>query len=339
MVQANKAIDDAVNDAKPATLRIGVDVGGTKIEAVLIGGNGTDRHGRSPHEDMRVLASVRVPARPGEREVVEDINAVVAAMMRAAEDHAFGSVEGVGIGTPGRVDGAAGTVENIANLNVSRLELSREIGDASGLPVHVENDVNAAALGAYALLDHGSDDGADTGDVVVFLNLGTGLAAGILRNGRLDHGSSGVVGEIGHIPIEPHRWDCPCGQSGCLETAAGGRAIMRQWPDAVPPMPDILAKASDPSDPKYEDAKSVKHTVINAIADAIDVLAVTVDPAVMVLGGGTAKTGEPLVEAIREELRCREQGSAFITSLHLADRIALAPLDSPIGAIGAGLSW
>lgn len=330
MTQANPAIDGAVN---AASLRIGVDVGGTKIEGALIEcGRGGDAH-----DGVRVIANVRVPARRGEREVIEDIITVVSAMVREAAEKALGPIEGVGIGTPGRVDSVAGTVENIANLDVARLELSREIGEAVGLPVHVENDVNAAALGAYALLDHSLAIGDD--EAVVFLNLGTGLAAGILRGGRLDHGSSGVVGEIGHIPIERHRWACPCGQSGCLETAAGGGAIMRQWPQANPPMPDILVKANDSSHPECESAKTVLHTVIGAIADAIDVLVMTVDPRVIVIGGGTAKTGDPLLAEICKELRRREQGSAFIASLQLSDRIALAPLDQSIGAIGAGLSW
>ena len=330
MIQVNTAIDAAANDVP---LRIGVDVGGTKIEGVLIDAAG---HGLPSPDSVRVLANIRIPARPGERAVTEDINTVVNAMMREAAEHTTIPIAGVGIGTPGRVDGVAGTVENIANLEVSHLDLSHEIGEASGLPIHVENDVNAAALGAYALSEHVSDN-AD--EAVVFLNLGTGLAAGILRHGRLDHGSSGVVGEIGHIPIEPHHWPCPCGQSGCLETAAGGGAIIRQWPNVNPPMPDILAKADDASSPEHAAAKGVKQTVINAIADAIDVLAMTVDPRLILLGGGTAKTGKPLLAEIRRELCRREQGSAFIASLHLADRITLAPLDRPIGAIGAGLSW
>ncbi|TPF96067.1 hypothetical protein EP30_09700 [Bifidobacterium sp. UTCIF-39] len=332
--------------AKTARLRIGVDVGGTKIEGVLVD---ADEHALRGGVGVRVLDSVRVPARRGERQVVEDVATVVNAMMHSEaalhvsddNDSGMSRFIGVGIGTPGRVDSAAGVVENIANLDVSRLDLSNEIGAACGLPVRVENDVNAAALGAYALIggdDHVGHDVDISDDTVAFLNLGTGLAAGILRNGRLDHGSSGVVGEIGHIPVERHRWQCPCGQCGCLETAAGGGAIIRQWPQANPPMPDVLAKASDPSSPDYELAMDVKRTVIGAIADAIDILAVTVDPRVIMIGGGTARTGEPLMAAIQEELRHREKNSRFIESLHLCDRLFLVPGTEPVGAIGAALS-
>ena len=347
MTQTNIAAGPATDvPVKTARLRIGVDVGGTKIEGVLV-----DVDERAPRGGVgaRVLDSVRVPARRGERQVAEDVSAVVNAMMhseavlRVSDDVESGPSRfaGVGIGTPGRVDSAAGVVENIANLDVSRLDLSSAIGASCGLPVRVENDVNAAALGAYSLIggsDHVGHSVNIADDTVAFLNLGTGLAAGILRNGRLDHGSSGVVGEIGHIPVERHQWPCPCGQHGCLETAAGGGAIVRQWPQANPPMPDVLAKASDPSSSDYESAMDVKRTVIGAIADAIDILAVTVDPRVIMIGGGTARTGEPLMVAIREELCRREESSRFIESLHLRDRLFLVPGAEPVGAIGAALS-
>ncbi|KAA8829893.1 ROK family protein [Bifidobacterium tissieri] len=350
MIQTNIVVSPATDAfAKTARLRIGVDVGGTKIEGVLVD---ADEHALRGGVGVRVLDSVRVPARRGERQVVEDVSTVVNAMMHSEaalhvsddNDSGMSRFVGVGIGTPGRVDSAAGVVENIANLDVSRLDISNEIGAACGLSVRVENDVNAAALGAYALIGgnnhigHGAGISDDADDTVAFLNLGTGLAAGILRNGRLDHGSSGVVGEIGHIPVERHRWQCPCGQRGCLETAAGGGAIIRQWPQANPPMPDVLAKASDPSSPDYELAVGVKQTVIGAIADAIDILAVTVDPRVIMIGGGTARTGEPLMSAIQEELCRREKNSRFIESLHLCDRLFLVPGTEPVGAIGAALS-
>ncbi|PWG59014.1 ROK family protein [Bifidobacterium catulorum] len=304
---------------------VGIDVGGTKIEGVLAT---TDGRGV-----MRVLDDVRIPARRGEHEVMEDVLSVVRSLLASAERRGdAASIAGIGIGTPGRVDSRAGVVEHIANLDVARLDFARGIGDATGLPVYVENDVNAAALGANAVM---SDDRAADDDVVAFLNLGTGVAAGILRGGRIDTGCTGVVGEVGHIPVEPHRWKCACGQYGCLETACGGLAIIRQWPEANPPLPDIIAKAYDEASPRHTAAVRTLNTVVGAIAGVIDILAMTVDPRIIILGGGTAKTGEPLLDEIRAELRRREQGSAFITSLRLPERIVLVPGDQPIGAIGA----
>ncbi|PJM72439.1 NagC family transcriptional regulator [Bifidobacterium primatium] len=332
LIELDRAFDGGVspvsddNDADGhTTLHIGVDVGGTKIEGVLIGLDG--------HGIPQVIDDVRIPARRGERRVMEDVLSVIRMLCdRVSERNDGSSVSSVGIGTPGRVDSAAGVVEHIANLDVSRLEFAKEIGAATGLAVYVENDVNTAALGAHAVMggDHERNE-----DVVAFLNLGTGVAAGILRNGVLDHGSSGVVGEIGHIPVEPHCWKCACGQYGCLETACGGAAIMRQWPEANPPLPDIIAKAYDETSPRHTAAVRTLNTIVRAIASAIDILAVTVDPRIIILGGGTVKTGKPLLDEIRAELRRRESGSAFIDSLHLPERVVLVPDGKPIGAIGA----
>ncbi|MCI1983622.1 MAG: ROK family protein [Bifidobacteriaceae bacterium] len=310
-------------------LLLGIDVGGTKIEGVLVA-TSDDASQSSP----AVLACERVDAHPGERNVVAGILTVVTALTARAEDFIaeHGPLLSIGIGTPGKVDSGRGTVENIANLRVSFLDLVREIGDATGLPVHVENDVNAAAVGAAALLG-----GAQSG-VIAFLNLGTGLAAGILRNGILDQGFSGAVGEIGHVPVEPHRLPCPCGQSGCLETMASGGAVARMWPYDNPPMPAIIATAHNTSFPEHDEAQEILTNVVAAIVDAIDILAVTVDPRTIIVGGGMAKTGDPLLQEITGELNRRAAQSPFIASLDLPSRLRLAPSDAPSGAVGAALS-
>ena len=179
-------------------LKIGVDVGGTKIEAVLVDAMGT------------VLGSARIPARHGNDAVIEDIVAVA----HQAAGERFDEVRAIGVGTPGTVDSASGHVGNIVNLDVVSLDMGPLVSQRSGVPAHVENDVNAAAVGAATVLG-GADGMAGT---IAFLNFGTGLAAGIVENGVLMHGYSGAAGEIGHIPVEPHRLKCPCGQYGCLET-------------------------------------------------------------------------------------------------------------------------
>lgn len=102
----------------------------------------------------------------------------------------------------------------------------------------MENDVNAAAVGAAEFVEH-----VDGNATVVFLNFGTGLAAGLVRDGQAEHGYSGFIGEIGHLPVDPNGFECPCGQRGCLETVASGGAVAKLWPSANPPMPDLIRKA------------------------------------------------------------------------------------------------
>lgn len=308
----------------PARL-IGVDVGGTKIAGVLIEEPAASRGARP-----RVLARSQRSARPGADALVEDIGALVDELLASTPLPAAA----IGIGTPGSVDGATGDVRDIANLGVDHVALGARIHARFGVPVVVENDVNAAALGAQRLLC----DERERMDTVVFLNLGTGLAAGVLRAGRLDRGSSNTVGEIGHIPVEPHRWRCGCGQTGCLETAGSGGAATRLWPYDDPPMPAMLRAAADPAARRHDEAARKARTVVSAIADAVDVLATTVDPTVIIVGGGMAKTGEPLLEAIRAELRRRSAPSPFAGSLRLPERLRLAAHDVPYGAVGAALA-
>jgi len=110
-------------------LKIGVDVGGTKIEAVLVDAMGT------------VLGSARIPARHGNDAVIEDIVAVA----HQAAGERFDEVRAIGVGTPGTVDSASGHVGNIVNLDVVSLDMGPLVSQRSGVPAHVENDVNAGA--------------------------------------------------------------------------------------------------------------------------------------------------------------------------------------------------
>ena len=157
------------------------------------------------------------------------------------------------------------------------------------MPAHVENDVNAAAVGAATVLG-GADGMAGT---IAFLNFGTGLAAGIVENGVLMHGYSGAAGEIG-ISQSNLIASSACGQYGCLETVCSGASVGRLWPNADPPMPDLIRRAKK----REAEAVDVLDMVVRAIGDTIQILAQSVDPRLIVLGGGMAKTGEPLVEVI-----------------------------------------
>ena len=308
-------------------LLIGIDVGGTKIAGAVI---------EAPREhtftDVRVLAQSSRPARRGPDALIDDVAALVNTLVTQLPPGS-GTVAAIGNGTPGAVDETTGDVNDIANLAIGHVPLASAIRARCGMPVTVENDVNAAAVGAARLVE----DGRAAGETIAFLNLGTGLAAGIIRDGELDRGSSNTVGEIGHIPVEPHRWRCACGQVGCLETAGSGGAATRLWPYASPPMPAILEAARNTGHPHHKQAVEVRDTIIAAIADAIDVLAVTVDPNIIIIGGGMAKTGAPLLDAIRAELRRRGNTSGFINALNLPARLRLAPTDLPVGAIGAAL--
>lgn len=165
---------------------VGIDIGGTKIEGVLL--DATDR----------VIDVCRMPSHSGESNVVTDIVRVARILSNEALP--------IGIGIPGQVNCATGQVSNVVNLDIETLELGERVSAIMHAPVHVENDVNAAAVGAAEFVEQ-----VDGNATVVFLNFGTGLAAGLVRGGQAEHGYSGSIGEIGHLPIDPNGFECPCG--------------------------------------------------------------------------------------------------------------------------------
>jgi predicted NBD/HSP70 family sugar kinase len=119
---------------------------------------------------------------------------------------------------------------------------------------------------------------------------------------------------------------------------ASGGAVSRMWPQDRPAMPAIIAKSHDVTSPEHAAAQEVRDDVIAAIADAIDILALTVDPRLIIVGGGMSKTGTPLIDEITHVLTLRAQTSPFISSLDLGARLRLAPSDQPVGAVGAALA-
>lgn len=329
-------------------ISLGIDIGGTKIEGVAL-----DR-------DRRVLATCRLPSRQGSQAVHDDTVTAARRLMSLAEvgDRRDGITLGLGI--PGRIDSLRGTVDDAVNLGIGHMDLGPGVSRTLGIPVQVENDVNIAALGA-ACQSHsslvgsgergrGGDDATlpqDMGEmpqtrslppekerVVVFINLGTGLAAGIIRNGSIEHGASGAVGEIGHIPADFHDFPCKCGQTGCLETVASGSAVEAMWPGVSHPLPDMIDKARQGDAHAKESLAIIGH----GIAMAVQIVALTVDPSLIILGGGMTKTGQPLLDLVDAELDKSARASHFIASLDLPARIRLAPPDLPIGAIGAALA-
>ena len=169
-------------------MRLGIDIGGTKTAAVAIGADG------------ELSDQVRMPTGFGAEAVVATALRTVERDDRARRASRRPSFTSIGIGIPGAVDSGTGRVTHAVNLGLEGLDLGPRLADRLGVDVRVENDVKAAALGAHHLL--GVADGIRAHSMA-YLNLGTGLAAGIVLDGRLLRGGHGVAGEIGHIPVDP----------------------------------------------------------------------------------------------------------------------------------------
>jgi predicted NBD/HSP70 family sugar kinase len=296
---------------------VGLDVGGTKTLGVLVAPDGA------------VGPSVRLAARPGGDGVAGTAAEAVRALVAEAGLPA-GALVGVGIGLPGIVDPATGRVEHAVNLGIeAAVPLAAQVSAAlDGVPVRLENDLNVAALGAAHLLPDPAPD-------LAFLALGTGLAAGLVLDGRLRRGASGVAGEIGHLVHVPGGLPCPCGQRGCLEQYASGGALSAAWPGPGDrPAPVALFEAADSGD---AGAVAVRDRFAGAVAAAVRVLLLTTDVAHVVVGGGVSELGDPLLRVVRARLDDEARDSAFLAAMHMAERVTLAPRGVPVGAVGAAL--
>ncbi|MCM3697531.1 ROK family protein [Microbacterium oleivorans] len=288
-------------------MRIGVDVGGTKTLAVAVDDTG------------RVVAEERRPTGWGGRAVVDGIVAVVAAVSHGVRPDALG------VGLPGQVS-AGGVVRHALNLGIDTLDLAEAVSAGVGVRPLVENDVRAGAVGAASLLP-----GAGS---IAYLNLGTGIAAGIVRDGMPWRGARGAAGEIGHISVDPAGAACTCGQRGCIEALAGGAAVAARWArPAALPVADVFdaAHAGDPL------AAALRADVVRGVAAAAHLLVLTADVDLVVLGGGVSHLGERLREPVRAALAAAASESAFLGSLELADRVVPTPRGAPVGALGAAL--
>ncbi len=294
-------------------VRVGADVGGTKIDAVAVSATG------------EIVARVRRPTGWGDAAVVDSIVDAVS-LLTLDGGFAAGDVASVGVGIPGVVDADAGRVLHAVNLGVESLDLAGRVKALLAVDVRVENDVKAAAVGAAALR------GADGS--MAYLNLGTGVAAGIVVDGRIWRGARGTAGEVGHLSVDPRGRPCGCGQRGCIETLCGGGALARAWgrPGALPVL-DIL-DAADAGDPL---ALELRADLFHGGAAAVRALVLSADVERVVIGGGLSALGDRLASGIRDALRTGAQASPFMRSLQLDERIEMLPVGSPAAAVGAAV--
>ncbi|WP_136520553.1 MULTISPECIES: ROK family protein [Cellulomonas] len=320
---APDGVRDGSRDARAPGWSVGVDVGGTKVLAVLLDPEG------------RVVRSHRAPTVPGPDGLLDAVTTATRSLT-VAHGLPLERLAGVGIGVPGVVDPVTGTVEHAVNVGVaSPFALAAAASAVLGArtPVRVENDLNAAVLGAA----HAVPDPDHPGDArdLAFLALGTGVAAGLLLGGSLRRGTHRAAGEIGHLTLVPGGLSCTCGQRGCAEQYASGSAIDAAWPSPDGrPAPAVLFEAAAAGDP---DAVRVRDRYAWAVGACVRVLVLTCDVDRVVVGGGVSGVGEPLLAAVRAALDAEAAASPFLASLRLADRVRLAPAGVPVGAVGAAL--
>ena len=252
-------------------MRIGIDLGGTKIDGIALA------------DDGRILAQVRIPTPAGD--YARTVAAIAEIVTRL--EHDAGETGSVGVGIPGALSPATGVVKNSNSTALNGKALDRDLAAALGRPVRLANDANCFALSEAA-------DGAGQGAEIVFgVILGTGVGGGIVIGGKVLTGRNAIAGEWGHNPLPNPRSDelpgpaCYCGRIGCIESFLSGPSLAADYrraggnSDAVTPR--RIVEQADASEPRAAAALArYEDRLARALASIINI----VDPDVIVLGGG-----------------------------------------------------
>lgn len=299
-------------------VRIGIDLGGTKIEAVVL-----DRRGDIAFRERSATPRGDYDA------TLESIAALVADAERR-----MGSPATVGVGMPGTISPATGLVKNANSTWLNGRRLQPDLERRLGRPVRLANDANCFALSE-------ASDGAAAGASVVFgVILGTGCGGGVVVNGRVLTGPNAIAGEWGHNPLpwpDEHERpgpSCYCGQSGCLETFISGPGLVRDYDAAagadsgVMDASDVVARAGRGEAMAVAALSRYAHRLARGLATVVNVL----DPDVIVLGGGVSNV-PMLYEAVPRLL------PSFVFSDAVTTRVVRAAHGDSSGVRGAAWLW
>jgi fructokinase len=296
-------------------MRIGIDLGGTKIEGIAIDGDGRERLRRriaAPRGDYR-----------------RTLDAVVG-LVRDIES-AIGGRATVGVGIPGTISPSTGLVRNANSTWLIGEPLADDLPRLLDRPVRFANDANCFALSE-------ASDGAAAGAAVVFgVIVGTGCGGGVVVRGEVIAGANGVAGEWGHNPMPAPRDTespgppCYCGRRGCIEQFLSGPALARDYREAggaAVTAAEVAARASAGETRAVEALSRYAERMARALGSVINLL----DPDVIVLGGGLSNI-EPLYE------RVPQLWSPYVFSDRIDTRLVRARHGDSSGVRGAAWLW
>jgi glucokinase len=303
--------------------RVGIDVGGTKAQAVVLDAAG------------EVIETAQRPTPRGDN----SLDALIDVLIELAD--VVGHEGSLGVGVPGLVtrDGvlrAAPNLDGVADFAIAEMVSAR-----LGTPVRVDNDATCATIAEWRL---GAGEG--TSDMML-VTLGTGIGGGVVANGSVQHGANGFAGEFGHMVIDPSGPPCPCGRRGCWERFASGSGLAMLARDAATGhrLHDVVRHAG--GDPQAVRGEHVQAAAREGDAEAVAViddfarwvalglanLTNVLDPELFVLGGGLAAASDLYLEPIRRWYR----ELLYQPDLRPIPRIEFARWGPLAGAVGAAL--
>ncbi|KMK78077.1 ROK family protein [Alkalihalobacillus pseudalcaliphilus] len=299
---------------------IGIDIGGTKIAAGIIGKDGT------------VVAKERIPtSQLGSSQLIEHVLTLIR-LLKAKAAELNCPIKGIGLGSAGQVHVRRGEILS-ATSNISGwsgVTLKKVIEEHYRLPVFIDNDVQVMALaekrlGAAVAYQH-----------FICLALGTGVGGGIYMDNKRLQGTWGGAAELGHTSIDYQGDLCNCGLRGCLETFASGTWIAKKMNDLQKPVAEKRPLTSEQVFDLYhegnKDAKQVVNRMVTGLSYGIINLVHTFNPEAIILGGGVMDHNDWIVSLVQKFI----SGKGLIRLMESVE-IKKAELGSEAGLIGAGL--
>jgi len=242
--------------------RIGIDLGGTKIEGILA------------NENYKTITRKRIPTNQeeGYNSILKSIKNLVLELVEESNDKVS-----VGVCTPGALSLDSGLIKNSNTQCLIGKDLQNDLKNILDYDVSIENDANCFALAETKL-------GAGKNSNLVFgVIMGTGVGGGIIIDGKIHRGRTNIAGEWGHHCLHPGGNSCYCGNKGCVETYISGPALEKRWLELsgqTQPLPEIIQNSDDPHFEHWK--KSFLDNFALSLSNVIDIL----DPDAIVLGGG-----------------------------------------------------
>lgn len=289
---------------------IGVDIGGTTIKFGMVSTTG----------NLLEKWSIPTVTSDGAEKTMENIASSISEHLGKPD------LIGIGIDVPGSVRPSSQEVYDCNNLGwIEDTDVRSILGEEFNVPVVVENDANAAALGEEW-------QGAGTMPNILDVTLGTGVGSGLILNNKLMRGASGASGEIGHVIVDPNGFLCTCGNRGCLETVSSATGIVRLYRKEKGNDSDELITSKEIFD-KAKKGSPLELKVVNkaceylglALANATNLL--NLDE--IIIGGGVSNAGEFLRERIEDEVNKR----LFKSNVGIT-HVKLASLGNDAGILG-----
>lgn len=303
---------------------VGIDVGGTKVAVAEVAG-GEARHGVERPTDLSSAEGLLAGIEGAMREIAAEI----------------GPPAAVGVGVPSQIEAGSGTVLSSVNIPLEGVPLREELGRRLGAPVYVDNDANCAALAEAQWAPE------RPARHLVMLTLGTGVGGGVVSDGRIFRGASGLGAELGHIVIDENGPECPgrCPSRGCLEAYCSGTALEREatavgrdWPETMLGRA-VAERGVATGRDAVEAARGGDRHALRLFEQLGTRLGVGIagivnafEPEEVVIGGGLSAAGDLFLDAAR-----REAGDRALRRISERVSISLARAGPAAGVIGAGM--